>query len=467
MLKLAEIMGKSTTSRLSSIVLLCWSGVALAAGTDSDRQDLLGLDGVEISGKTNSTVMRDEGEAGQAESEYDLTIKKYQQAIHETQKNHGAYDDKVWEQLVGLGVAQQNANHHLEAVASLNQALFINRINHGLHNLDQVPIIDLLIKSNTALSDWKALDQNYHYLYWLYRRVYGENDMRLLPVITRVGLWHLNAYQLGDSDNPLAHLMAAQNVYSDAVNIIEVNRGELDPGEISPLYGIMFTNYLMAVYASTSPDSDELRTSIAISNQSYRRCTSSYFSRRDPFFDDCYDQQYMDEEEANRQEVISASYRNGKKALTRMLDVYEKNPALPPEEHAMAYIRLGDWYMLFNRPSSATKTYEKAYSLLESVQSDARERLFGAPRSLPEMHFALTTTENDEPGQDRNYVLVSVDVSKNGRPRNIQVLESNPPVDEAILRRAQRSVKNTRFRPRFENGQPVATYGYKLRYAVN
>ena len=460
-------MVNSKTYSLLSILLLGLSCTTLAAGDGSPEQDVLGMDNIEISGKDTGTLTQDKGNTGQTESEYDLSIKKYLQAIHETQEKQGAYGDKVWEQMVGLGVTQQNAGHHLEAVATLNQALHINRVNHGLHNLDQVPIIDLLIKSNTALSDWKALDQNFHYLYWLYRRVYGENDMRLLPVIDRVGLWHLNAYKLGESDNPLAHLLAAQNLYSDAVNIIEINQGELNPGEINPLYGIMLTNYLMAVHASASPDTDELRSSITMSNQSFRRCGSSFVSHRDPFFDNCYDPLYMEEEEANRQEIISTSYRNGKKALTRMIDVYEKNPSLPPEDHAMAYIRLGDWYMLFNRPSSATKSYEKAYALLENSKSDTREQLFGSPRSLPEMHFMLTAKQTDKPDQDRKYILVSVDISETGKARNIQVLESSPPADQATIRQAQKSVRNTRFRPRFENGQPVATHGYKLRYELN
>lgn len=455
-------MVKSKILNLSAVLLLCLSCPVQAADAGSELQGVLGMEPMEITGTGTRGLVTDVAETAPSVSENELAIEKYEEAIHETERNQGAYGDQLWQQLVGLAVAQQNAGLHLEAVTSLNQALHINRVNHGLHDLNQVPIIDLLIKSNNALSDWDALDQNYHYLYWLYRRVYGTDDMRLLPVIDRVGLWHLNAYKLGESDNPFAHLLAAQTMYTDAVSIIETNQGMYNQGVIAPLNGIMLTNYLIAVHASSTYDTEELRSSISISNRSYSRCDGFSYMRRNSYFDNCYGSLGTTEEEANRQELVSISYRNGKKALQRMLEVYENNPALPAAEHALAYIRLGDWYMLFNRPSSGTSTYTKAYALLDDADAYAKEKLFGAPRSLPELQFTLM--DDNEPGPVKKYVVISMDISETGKARNIQIIDSNPPDDKHLILMARQNLRYARFRPRFENGEPVPTTGYTKMY---
>ena len=452
-------MVKTAVLNLSSALLLALSCTLQAADTGSAREPVLGLDSMQIQDTSPKDSPGNNGETAPATDEIEQNIKKYQEAVLETESTSGAYGDKLWEELVGLATAQQNAGRYQAAVASLNQALHVNRVNHGLHNLEQEPIINLLIKNNTALHDWKALEQNYQYLYWLYRRVYGENDMRLLPGINRIGLWHLKAYSTGKTANPFADLLAAQSMYNDAVHIIEINRGENDPEMIPPLNGIMLTNYLMAIHASGTDNAEALRSSFNMSNQPFSRCDDFSFYRRNPLFDGCSGSMGMNNDERDRQQIIILSYHEGKKALKRTIDIYKNNPALPAVEHAMAYIRLGDWYMLFNRPSAASSEYTKAYVLLNNTDAVTREKLFGTPKQLPELQY--TPVDDNKPKPDGKYVLVSMDVSKNGRVRNIQVVESQPPNDKNLIYLATRSLRQTRFRPRIENGKPVATTGYK------
>ena len=453
-------MVKTAVLNLSAALLLTLSSALQAADTGSAREPVLGLDAMQIQDTRPKDSPGNNGETAPVADEIEQDIKKYQEAILETERTSGAYGAKLWEQLVGLATAQQNAGRYQAGVASLNQALHINRVNHGLHNIEQEPIINLLIKNNTALKDWKALEQNYQYLYWLYRRVYGENDMRLLPVINRIGLWHLKAYTTGKTANPFADLMTAQSMYNDAVHIIEINRGKNDPEMISPLNGIMLTNYLMAIHASGN--NEGLRSSFSISNQPFSRCDDFSFYRRNPLFDDCSGSMGMNNDERDRQQIIILSYQAGKRALTRSIDIYENNPALPAVEHALAYIRLGDWYMLFNRPSAANSEYTKAYAQLKNTDDMTREKLFGTPKQLPEVQY--NPVADNKPKADARYVLVSMDVSKNGRVRNIQVVESRPPDDKNLINLATKSLRQTRFRPRIENGEPVATSGYKKMF---
>ena len=91
------------------------------------------------------------------------------------------------------------------------------------------------------------------------------------------------------------------------------------------------------------------------------------------------------------------------------------------------------------------------------------DRLFGQPRSLPAIK--LSTQNRDELiPEDPFFVLASFDVSPSGKAQNIRILDSKPKDNVSYLRRAKRSIASTKFRPRYENGEPVKTTGVNLRY---
>lgn len=372
------------------------------------------------------------------------SVEQYERAIQDIQKSHGAYYEPIGEELIGLGLTYKNLGQYNQAIEAFNRSLYINRINHGLHNLEQLPLLDLVIETNTLLGDWEALDQNFHYLYWVYRRTYGENDPRLLPVIDRLGRWHLNAYTLESDPIPFKHLLAADTLYHDAVNIIETNYGQYDPRLINPLYGIALTNFKKASHASVTLDYDEIRTS-----------TRSYYRM----------EQMLEEAEA-RQELISESYRTGKNAMIRITDIYANNPELPADAYGIALTHLGDWYLLFNKRTTARKTYQTAYAKLEEsgMQPEDIDRLFSTPRSLPALRMPFEYEDDDA---NSPYVIARFDVSKTGRARNIEIIESSQAGDESLKRQAKRTIAATRFRPRIEDGQPVETPGVNIKYVFH
>jgi len=78
------------------------------------------------------------------------------------------------------------------------------------------------------------------------------------------------------------------------------------------------------------------------------------------------------------------------------------------------------------------------------------------------MKFILSG--RDDTAEYHKYVIVSMDITETGKARNVQVLETNPPDDSSLGRQVRRSLKTTRFRPRYENGQAVKTTGVNLRY---
>ena len=374
-------------------------------------------------------------------------VTDYQNSIKQLQSAHGAFYDQISEELVGMGLAYRNLGQDKQAINAFNRSLHINRINHGLYDASQLPILELIIQTNTALADWKALDQNYHYLYWVNRRIYGDHSPRLLPVINRLGRWHLHAYSQAVDSVPFNHLLAAEQLFQDAVQIIDKNFGPDDPRQITPLYGLVMTDYQIASNATVTVVHADMR---------FTSINSSLMDQ-------------MQDDERNRQELISQCYRDGKKALLKVVDIYSKNTDLPVAAHGMAQVMLGDWYLIFDRRNAASDTYAEAYSTLQQsgMQKQELDRLFGKPQSLPDLQLPMddqTQQDNSSNVDDDNYVIAKFDVSKSGWARNIEIVEASPADNKSLQRRAKNRIRTTRFRPRLENGQPVATAGVNIKY---
>jgi hypothetical protein len=365
---------------------------------------------------------------------------EYQMHIESLEGEHGPYHNQLSEHLVGLGIAQQNNGDHENAIDTFSRAMHVNRINSGLYSLSQVPILERLIESHIAQGQWEDASNSHEYLYWLHRRNFGENDPRMLPAIEKMSKWHLQAYSLNVGSGLFHHLINAHNLYSLAVNIIDHFDGEDEEHEerlINALRGITVSNYYLATFQASS---------LSRSNQQ--------MIGEKPTQDD----------QIRLEQYIMNSYSSGKKAIKRIHDVYASNPDAYPTGAVEAQVELADWHLLFNRWHTAMDMYQQAYDNLAQnpeTESKAKE-LFSKPVALPDM--PLLNTKVDNSNLNNEYVLVNFDVSANGRARNIEIVESNPPENVRNRSKVRKSLKYAKFRPRFEGGVPVITQNLTHRY---
>lgn len=376
-------------------------------------------------------------------AEQNLVIQNYEQMIAQLESSGGVYQAQLAEVLSGLGSSYQSLQRHTDAIAVFQRALHITRVNDGLYSLNQIAILEKLIESNSKLKDWENLNKNYHNLYWISKRHYGENNPQLLALIERIGRWHLHAYELQPKAESFSHLLEAEQLYNKAVEVIERQNGQQDIRLINDLYGIALTNYQIAAEVSNSEDFENIRTGYRDTSRTRR----------------------LLQEEQARQDLIIQSFIKGRNAMNQIVDIHANNPILPVDTHAMALTHLGDWFLLFNKRDSAAQTYDQAYQLLhnEGIDQKSIDQLFGQPRTLPAIRLPVQK-EDDIMPENPAYVLASFDVSASGKAQNIQIIESNPSDDVSHQRRAKRSIAATRFRPRYENGKPVITTGVSLRY---
>ncbi|WKD49208.1 energy transducer TonB [Microbulbifer spongiae] len=367
-------------------------------------------------------------------------VQNYRERIEELEAQHGAYGAGIDEQLLGLATALQKAGAHREAAGEFRRAMLVNRVNEGLFSLNQIPMIERLIESQIAMNQWDEANDNQQYLYWLYEKNYGEKDPRMLPAIDNLSRWHLQAFKEEKGDTVVEHLISATKLYTLAVDIISKNFGSADLRLVDALRGLTATNYYLATYKG------EPQAPVII-NTSFRHIGPGVHQN------------------TKLDQYRAKGFNTGKKAITRIVDVYQKNPQSPPAASAKAKVELGDWYMMFNKWHSARKTYGEAYQALwdNGASNDEIRAIFGRPVALP----ALPILDSESKALANAHITVTYDVTAFGKARNIKILRAYPPGKLHTGSKVRNILKRAKFRPRFEDGEAVETRGIVQRFVFD
>lgn len=425
-------------------------------------------------------------------------IEQYNEEIHRLEADDGAYHSGLSEELTGLGLAYSALGNHEEALKAYDRALQINRINQGLQNMNQIPLLERIIEENTALNNLQELTANHDYLLWVYLRNHDNYDPQLLPVFSRIANWHLDAYDRVPRPDAVAHLIKAANLFHRSIEIIEQSNGADDPAVISALYGIANANFKFVEPFGFIPNIDAFfsgTTTPLLPSNFERNIEGDSFARNrysaTPYNQDRVTQILQNQE--NSIGLIRDSYKSGRNALQRIIDIHNNNPELPRVSLAYALTHLGDWYLRFNKRNSAISSYEQAYQLLTENEHDPQsiERLFGRPQSLdalgiPENIIRTMTAEdtamqeassadsdtemvrlNDLDLANTQFILVEFDVTEFGSVRNLEIIAANPDDSVSFRRMAKNKISSTPFRPRLEDGKPVKTDDVKILYRFN
>ena len=149
----------------------------------------------------------------------------------------------------------------------------------------------------------------------------------------------------------------------------------------------------------------------------------------------------------------------GISSLRRALDILEGQPELDKLELARVLRDLGDWDTAFGF-GEIGGDYQKAWALLGEVEDGERlqRRWFYEPRYVfQENPSTRGLARIGTPGVQQGHVLVTFDLTTNGRTANVEVVESQPPgfKDET----ATRAMGQSRFRPRIVDGEIIEASG--------
>jgi tetratricopeptide (TPR) repeat protein len=332
----------------------------------------------------------------------------------------------------GLASAYHDGNRHDLAVKSFDQAIALKRRHEGLLTSQQVPLVRKYIDSLTELGRYQDALQAQKYLLRIATREFGSTSVKLAPTLEDIGRWYAN---IGAYDQ-------SRRTLKEAIEIVEAAEGPNSPRLVGPLLALGTCNRLQlldpAAQPLTTPDEER----------------ASMFQ--------------------NSAAVIPSGYSpgmmatEGERALLRAADITDRAAQPSPAQVLNVRTQLGDWYQLRNQPERARPHYLQAWRAAAQLTGKLNgksytEAIFGKPVLLHMIRPDRWNRYAERPPTEvevRN-VLVEFTVDVQGRPDAIKVLD-----DSGDVKRGEKtawSIKSTaRYRPRFENGEPVATPGVQL-----
>lgn len=444
---------------LFSLVLPAYSAIALENNTGTDDTN-----NSDNSGNSGNSINSEDSDPSIA----DKYIQQYLDQIAEQEKLHGGMDAELGEQLLGLGLLYKNHEQYDKAAEVLERSLQIKRVNDGIQNMDQIPILKALIEVNGTAKNWDELDRNYHLLLWVYQRNLDPGDPELLPIIDIVGHWKLVAFKKGLlSESPETTLYDLIEMYQSTVNLMTKLYGENDPRLIGPLNGLSISRYQLATQIANTPVNEfqgfERKTRLI--TQCTRILDPTGIIRTICRPVEVPNTGYYISKQNTKDQRVNDQLFSIRNNLSHIVKICSANQTLPVHERAEALVNLGDWYFINNKKNTALDNYNQAYKIL-STEHDTTElidKYFGSPVRIP---FGNNTTPDtkDEMNQATGepYVKLSFAVTADGKARNIKVIEESEPKSFKYRKRARSSIDTALFRPRLENGKPVATKEVKL-----
>jgi tetratricopeptide (TPR) repeat protein len=325
-----------------------------------------------------------------------------------------------------LAAAYQAQGRTAGAVDALLQAMAISHRALGLFNVEQLQMIEPLIGLYERLGDEEGVDREIQHAVMVADHVYGADDLRLLPLIERL------ASRLEQNDR----YAQARPQWERMVDIASREGGGRNAATINGLLGVARSHRLQYV---RDPDS------IVMKN-----------CRRDP---DTRQLEPLMVCTQLGQPIRLADA--GETAALRALKILDSTPDPPPVLLAATLLELGDWYVVARDPEVAIQYYQRAWPLLDEQGTPARPNPLLVPRPLGYRRPAAAGQYAAQPGAvtATTPIEFSLTVKADGETADITPV-SDPP--EARLSRIRRALEKAAFSPRFEDGKPVVTKGYRF-----
>jgi hypothetical protein len=350
-------------------------------------------------------------------------------SIEQDEARNGPLSANLIDPLISLGLAYQENDEHVLAIAVLDRALYLKRVNEGLFRLDQAALVERIIESERAIGRVGTVEQLEERLVELARR--NASDPRAAPIFRDAAersLDHYERYLNGDVPPELTLPMIDEWATASMMSLRQARR-----------------HYTEAIFALLG----DFRGNKAEIAELEERLTRTFYL-----------------EASNR----GRSYHDPDDALYyRGLVSYQRRvqytlAGSPATDHARTLVEQADWSLLFSRNGTAVERYAKAYALLleQRAPNALIEELF--PSEVP---VFLPTFESPLAGATRagsaGYVDVDFEIGKYGQPRKVEIVSVAGDDAAAASKYVAAAINHSRFRP-----SPIAegAMQYRLRYSL-
>lgn len=398
-------------------------------------------------------------------------IAAYERDIAEVERNQGQFAPVLVQDLLALGKLYQGQGDHEAAIAVLERADYISRRNFGLYEPGQIPIIESQIASYLALDRFAEVSDKQRYLMFLNRKLQHSGSLAPVPSFATLGDTNMATvdqallftaaqalgpgFRPGRMDDPgvaeiaryhaLSSLFRARQTYSAAISSIIAAGDDRHERLLELEYKYLETLFLSGFSSELIFNPHYYMTSARETANLPNRWT--YLRRNEE------------------------GYEAGNRAFGRILATLDNDPAIAAVARVRAHLEYADWQLLFGWSTAAADEYGRAYAMAESLDAGTRARLFSpaAPVQLPLFTAKPNSREKfavapQAPLAYAGYIDTQYAISRHGTARHIRVIGASAGTPYAVEKRLQRYLKNSPFRPRIQDGRPVARDAVTMRY---
>lgn len=338
--------------------------------------------------------------------QYDAAQQNFESAIETIEDNEDRLNAQLVNPLKGLAATQLESGRPDLASTTFRRAIHVTHVNEGPHNLDQVELLESVAETFLRMGDVDAAKETQDTIYALHIRKYQLDTVELVPALMQRAAWQHRVGLIYDE----------RTTYRRAIRIIErnIDRDALELIEPLILLGKSF------FYLDTSGTQNY---------QSNRLSTGEIYFRR-----------------AVR---IAQEHPDGNWQIT-----------------AQATLALGDYYIYQGNVQRAKIVYRAAWDMLSEDESrlDVRHKQLEEIVALRQGSLPKHVDSSDsEPGlqnQDpllRGSITLRFEISSRGQPAKLELIQAQPAEFEKMLRYTQRELRRRIYRPRFVDGEAVAT----------
>ncbi|HEY5667442.1 MAG TPA: tetratricopeptide repeat protein [Gammaproteobacteria bacterium] len=155
----------------------------------------------------------------------------------------------------------------------------------------------------------------------------------------------------------------------------------------------------------------------------------------------------------------------GRNALAAKLANSRLYPGTP-EAVTAAMLELADWDLMFLAFGRAMDRYDSALGYLRSRGADAEQvaAVFSPAAPIPLPASTPGLNNHNGPGEVRGHFDLEVDINRFGRVRSLRIIDQSPNATSVIERRLRRFVYQSRFRPRYVDGEWLRRDRFRIRY---
>ncbi len=353
----------------------------------------------------------------------------YQRVIEQVEASGRLTNPRLARAQAGLATTYYAGKRYDLAVQHFDRAVALSRRSEGLFNEAQLPLLEKYANALTEVGRFQDALKVQRYALRVVERKYGAASLRYASQLESLGRWYTQVREYESS----------RAVLRRAIELVEDAKGENAAELIGPLTALSDNDrrQLLDPRAQDLTTADEQRRAIF--------------------------QEPMAPVGVSLSSSTVAS--EGQRALERAVAIASGRPDPNPAQLAGLRAQLGDWYQSRQQFDKALPIYQQAWTTAVGQTLDGKpltEQLFGRPVLL---HYVPPDSWDRYFGRPageatvRN-TAVEVTVTAQGRVTGPKVVDDGG--DPKLGAHTARAAQSARYRPRFENGQPVETPGVRI-----